>query len=246
MKKLTKDQRYNRKRRKDGKRDFSSVQREDGSRGVRVTRRALSIRVSAKAYERLCEMSAAAGVARWEMLTRILIKSLPSYASHDTSQSITARYSWPTLTDDDDNRKVKYKGVTGDKQITYDITSTAWKKLDYHKVYTGLSKARIVQSLILNYKPLTEEQKEKQKQYREEYLRSIEEWKRGMRDEPYKNSKFINRGNGDIVHKKGIAMEYWDEAEVEEYFKLCEESMEKRKHREGEREEWLSRLSDND
>ena len=228
MKKLTKDQRYNRKRRKDGQRDFRSVPREDGSRGVRVTRRDLSVRINADAYERLVDMSAAAGVARWEMLTRILIKSLPSYASSSSSESITSRYSWPTLTEADLNHKVKYKGATGDKQITYDITSTAWKKLEYHKVYTGLSKARIVQSLILNYKPLTEEQKDKQRQYREEYLRSVEEWKRGIIEEPYKNSKFINRGNGDIVHKKGIAMEYWDEAEVEEYLKLAEESAAKR------------------
>ena len=244
MKKLTKDQRYNRKRRKDGQRDFRSVPREDGSRGVRVTRRDLSVRINADAYERLVDMSAAAGVARWEMLTRIIIKSLPCYANYSSSESITERYSWPTVSEADRNRKVKYKGATGDKQITYAITSTAWNKLEYHKIYTGFSKARIVQALVQNHKPLTPEQLEKQRQYREEYLRSVEEWKLGRIEEPYKNSKFINRGNGEIVHKKGIDMEYWDEAEVEEYLKLADESKAKREEREQERKDYLTRLSE--
>ena len=92
--------------------------------------------------------------------------------------------------------------------------------------------------------PVTPEQLEKQRQYREEYLRSVEEWKLGRIEEPYKNSKFINRGNGEIVHKKGIDMEYWDEAEVEEYLKLADESKAKREEREQERKDYLTRLSE--
>ena len=48
------------------------------------------------------------------------------------------------------------------------VSSTAWNKLECHKTATGLSKARIVQTLILNHKFLTEEQRERQRKYRDE------------------------------------------------------------------------------
>ena len=39
-------------------------------------------------------------------------------------------------------------------------------------------------------------------------------------------------------------MEYWDEAEVEEYLKLADESKAKREEREQERKDYLTRLSE--
>ena len=48
------------------------------------------------------------------------------------------------------------------------VSSTAWNKLECHKTATGLSKARIVQTLILNHRFLTDEQRERQRKYRNE------------------------------------------------------------------------------
>ena len=47
MKKLTKDQKHYRKKKQDGEKDFRQTNKEDGTRGVRVTRK-LSMSVSAK------------------------------------------------------------------------------------------------------------------------------------------------------------------------------------------------------
>ena len=81
------------------------------------------------------------------MLTRIILKGLPSY-------------DWKSIKS---TSKIKYKGAEGTKQITYDVTSTAFHKLEEHKKITGLSKARIIQSLILNYKPLSKAKLEYQR-----------------------------------------------------------------------------------
>ena len=177
MRKLTKDQRYYRKKLKDARRDIRKTTREDGTFGVRVTRRALSVKISSEAFQRLVEMSDEVGIKRWEMLTRMINLGLPGYASLSTSHALTARYEWSTRLlagyDPDseyemelDGRKVKtyekakikYKGTTGDKQITYDITSTAWKTLQCHKTATGKSKARLIQSIIPNSQIQTKNQ----------------------------------------------------------------------------------------
>ena len=155
MKKLTKDQKYYRKLKKDGKKDIRYTDKPE-DRGffpkVRVTRKPLSVRVKLAAYEKLEDLSKVLNLAKWEVLTRILLFKLPSYASLSDSESPCRRYDWLTP---EDAEKVQYKGSTGEKQLTYYITSTAWKKLDIHKKAVGQSKARIVQTLIMDYKPCT-------------------------------------------------------------------------------------------
>ena len=97
MKKLTKDQRYYRKKRKDSERDIRKTKREDGREGVRVTRKPLSVKISTEAFERLVEMADEAGIKRWEMLTRMINLGLPSYLSYSTSLSPTKRYAWDEI-----------------------------------------------------------------------------------------------------------------------------------------------------
>ena len=266
MKKLTKDQRYYRKKRKDGERDIRKTKREDGREGVRVTRKPLSVKISTEAFERLVEMADEAGIKRWEMLTRMINLGLPSYLSYSTSLSPTKRYEWDEILlrglDKDsgkkveiegsiyvfyDRSKIKYKGATGDKQITYDITSTAWKTLQCHKTASGLSKARIVQFLILNYKPKTKIELEREKLRREEYMRENEYYQSGGKFyKEYKHSKFIDCGGGHIIHKKDIPMEHWDDAEWDEYCRINEKNWELMKQklldREIELEEFLKRF----
>ena len=246
MKKLTKDQRYYRKKRKDGQRDLRKVKREDGSKGVRVTRSPLNVKISQAAFQRLVEMSEEAGIKRWEMLTRILLKALPRYAKETGDLNPVNRYEWmPEELAIEFKDKVRYKGSTGDKQITYDITSTAANKLYFHKKATGLSKARIVQALILNYKPYSKEQLEKERLRREEDARQNDAWMYSNFENPYKHSKFINCGGGHIIHKKAIPMEHWDEAEWQEYEEIMEKVSEMNKlkleQREKELEEFFIR-----
>ena len=167
MKKLTKDQKYYRKLKKDGKKDIRYTDKpEEGKffRHVRVTRKPLSVRVKLAAYEKLEDLSKVLNLAKWEVLTRILLFKLPSYASLSDSESPCIRYDWLTP---EDAEKIQYKGSTGEKQLTYYITSTAWKKLDIHKKLVGMSKARIVQSLILDYKPTSQATLDRAKKARE-------------------------------------------------------------------------------
>ena len=71
-KKLTKDQKYNQKPRKEGQKDFKRVPREGKTASVRVTRRALCVRVSTEAAERLKTMADDAGLHQWQMANAIV------------------------------------------------------------------------------------------------------------------------------------------------------------------------------
>ena len=155
--KKTKDQQYYRKQEKDGEKDFRKTTREDGSEGVRVTRRTISVRVTQDAADKLKTLADGEGITQWEMLSRILIMKTSRYNSNSGSMSPANRYSWPKDLLNPDETQVKYKGTTGYKQINMRITSTAWNRLQCHSTATKLSKARIVQSLILSYTPTTEE-----------------------------------------------------------------------------------------
>ena len=104
MKKLTKDQKYYRKLKKDGKKDIRYTDKpEKGKffRHVRVTRKPLSVRVKLAAYEKLEDLSKVLNLAKWEVLTRILLFKLPSYASLSDSESpcICLLYTSPSPRD---------------------------------------------------------------------------------------------------------------------------------------------------
>ena len=145
MKKLTKDQKYYRKIKKDGKQDFRYTDKpEKGKffRGVRVTRKPVSVRVKQDAYDKLEKLEEQLKMDKWEVLSHILVYKLPRYAGLDNSLSGIKRYLWDYPYPAE---KTKYKGSTGVKQLTYWVTSTAWRKLDIHKTTVGKSKARIVQ-----------------------------------------------------------------------------------------------------
>lgn len=228
MKKLTKDQKYYRKLKKDGKKDIRYTDKpEKGKffRHVRVTRKPLSVRVKLAAYEKLEDLSKVLNLAKWEVLTRILLFKLPSYASLSDSESPCIRYDWLTP---EDAEKIQYKGSTGEKQLTYYITSTAWKKLDIHKKLVGMSKARIVQSLILDYKPTSQatldrakKAREKDKEKRDAYKalsKGVKTENKFSKDHPKNSTKHLWI-NSDLIicHKKGFSTEMWDDEEWEEW-----------------------------
>ncbi len=234
MRKLTKDQKHYRKLKKDGKKDIRYTDKPE-DRGffpkVRVTRKPLSVRVKLAAYEKLEDLSKVLNLAKWEVLTRILLFKLPSYASLSESESPCRRYDWLTP---EDAEKVQYKGSTGEKQLTYYITSTAWKKLDIHKKLVGMSKARIVQSLILDYKPTSqavldkarkarEKEREKRDAYKalskgEEFRQKVINENKFSKDNPKRSTKHLWI-NSDLIicHKKGFSQNMWDDEEWEEW-----------------------------
>ncbi len=221
MKKLTKHQRQYRKRKKDSKKDFRRVTPGDRYSGVRVTRMPLCIRVSLEASERLLGVSQEQNICQWELLTRIIIKALPSYSNYrEAAPYNLERYSWRDDLLNPSNRVIKYKGATGQKQLNLSITSTAWKKLECHKTATGLSKARIVQSLILNYKPMSAKNRELAKQRREEAARQYSAWSPDQK-KPFEKTNFFFDGN-QWRHKRAIPEEYWDEAELDDYLAKSE------------------------
>ena len=221
MKKLTKDQRYNKKRRAKGKPNYNRVLREDGRTVLNVSRRALSVSVSLEAFERLTELSQDEGLDKWVMLTRMIIYSIPKYSSHNQDST----HSWDRHLLKPTNRTVKYKGVKGAKQITYDITSTAWNKLECHKTATGKSKARLVQDIILHYKPTSQKQRDYMKQRNKEMREKYGYAPKPINGKPtHGNAKHFRlenyQGMLNWIHVKGISPEYWNESELDEYQKL--------------------------
>ena len=228
-KKLTKDQKYNRKRRKDGNKDFRRVPNEGDFDGVRVTRKQIAFYISNEAAERLQQMADDAGIFKWEMASRIILKGLPGiftsgYASPRNPEAIN-RYEWNVLYLEPVFKKIHYRSGKADKKVVMDITSTAWNKIHCHRTATERSMSQIFQSLCLNYKPLTKEQLERQKLAHEEYQRKldirVQERAKQLAKACSKPSKFLDVGY-DFIHIKGIPVEYWDDAELDEYCELME------------------------
>ena len=222
----TKDQRYYKKQKADGEKDFRKTIRDDGSAGVRVTRRKLCVRVNQEAADKLKALADQEEIDQWEMLSRIIIVRTPTYNRRSGSMSPTNRYSWPEDLLDPEEAQVKYKGTTGDKQINMNITSTAWKKLQCHRTATKLSKARIVESLILSYKPTTDEQRRKDKEYQEEHSQKSRDHTTYASPKPKMKYKYFYiedyQGRKRPIHKKGIEPEYWTEQELDEFDEILD------------------------
>ena len=235
MRKLTKDQRYYRKKKKEGEKDIVKLPRKyDGDRFKRwkVSRRAICIRVSLEASEKLTALSESESVKRWEMLSRILTYKIPKkegywYTQHPKDGEKAAVKSCEKFILEPTG-KIRYKSGKGNLQIQCDISSTASNKLHALHLQTRYSKARIVQRLILDY----ELPSEAIKQARQKYLDSIkseeESWnsERERQGETVhaRRSKFIDIGM-DIVHVKGIPIEYWSDEEIDEYHELIDKKM---------------------
>ena len=226
MKKLTKDQKHYRKKKQDGEKDFRQTNKEDGTRGVRVTRKTINVSISQAAFDRLLELSESEQLSRWKMLTRIIITQIPMYAKLTASSSPTKRYDWDESLLSPTDKKISYKGTEGERQVTYQITSTAFKKLESHKNAIAQSKARIIQSLILNYKPTSQEQRDKQNAYINASRKNHKQITKGIAlDEslsPVKRRKFFKQ-DGLILHVKGLPPEKWDDDELDEFESMHDE-----------------------
>ena len=225
-KRETKDQRYYRKRVADGKKNFRSTRRADGKTGIRVTRKAVNVRVSNEAAEKLRSLADNESKPQWEMLSHILIVGLPVYQSLTSSERADERYSWPDDLMNPTAKRIKYKGTKGEKAINMQITSTAWNKLHCHKTKTETSKARIVQTLILNYKPTPQATRDRSKAYRERNqnhkIHKTRELEPTREEDLQRWKHFRILSWGAVVHKKAIPQNKWTEEELQEYMQIME------------------------
>lgn len=215
-KKLTKDQKYNQKLRKEGLKDFKRVPRDRKIASMRVTRRSLCVRVSTETAERLKTMTDDAGVHLWQMATRIIHLGIPGYdygSGYQLFNPSTGKYESHVH---DDSKPSRYKGETGDVQLNLRINSTAWNKLDCYSQAINESKARVFQRLVSRHKPLTKEQRDKQNKARQQEKDYFAEWN-GVAQQL--RSKF-RIDNYQVIHVKGISNEFWDDSEWEEYERL--------------------------
>ena len=165
-----------------------------------------------------------AGIHQWQMATRIIHNGIVggisargyAYYNHETG-----KFEWNESCLNPPNA-IKYKGVTGDKQLNQRISSTAWNKLACYANELKQSKARVFQRLVLDYKPLTREQCEKQEKARKEEQEYYSQWSEArvkpLQETPLKRKFIID--NYEIIHVRGIPVELWDDAEREEYERL--------------------------
>lgn len=176
--------------------DEKRVTRVDGKVISKVAKRQLCVRVNQQAATRLKEEAVLRKLSQGDMLTWMLIHGIPKYSSLGDKDS----HNWPPELLNPNERSVKYKGNKGDKQINLGISSTAYNKLECHKTATGLSKARIVQTLILNYKFLSQQQLDMQRAYRatseERYeiqrIQSLESYKKPTEEEIAESQRVLN------------------------------------------------------
>ena len=227
-KKLTKHQRYYRKKKKDAEKDFRKIPKEGLYDGQRVTRKATTFRVSTEAAERFKQMAKDVGISQWEMATRMIHHGLPGIekSGYGSFDSLKVKYEWNESYLNPPENPIRYKGTKGNVQLNLSITTTMWKKLACHSNATRRSKSRIFQELCLSYKPLSPEFLAKQRQKYADDKAYWESRRIPMTDEylkrwsEIKEPNFEYLGDGFYVHKKNIPVEMWDEAEFEEYERL--------------------------
>ena len=172
--KLSKHQRYYRKKKLSEKQDFEYTHPESPRSSIRATRRCLSIRVSLAASQRLIGLSERESIYQSYMLNRIIMRGIqqvlnvsPSlYKQLSTDNSKLNRYQWNKELLDATGIKKRYKRAKSNVQLNLPISSTAWKSLHCCSNDIKLSKARIVQCLILNYEPTPIHVRLKQKKSR--------------------------------------------------------------------------------
>ena len=233
MQKQTKDQKYYRKLKEDGQNGFRKVERDNSPYpGIRVTKKQITFRVSQEAADRLKALADQAKITQWEMVSRIILKGFPGiveagWANHGDLP--TRRYEWDWSLIYGTGAKVKYKGSTGDKQLNMRITSTAWNKIHCAKTALGKSMSRLMQDLLLHYKPLTPEQLAKQRKYQQQRAGTNDGVEvQSQKDPNYKinSNKFLDVGDR-IIHVKEIPIESWDPNEYEEWEQLMLEKYER-------------------
>lgn len=173
---LTTNQKKYRQRKEDSNRDFRRTTKPDGKSGRRVTRKAICARVSQDANERLNHWADYWKMSRWEFLTHIIHQKLPQYLKQIEGYNPLNPYRWDEELLQPEDRVIRYKGTKGDVQLNERISTTAWKTLDCHSTATKMSKARIIQELLLTYKPVSEAQREANRIYREKGRQWKQEW----------------------------------------------------------------------
>jgi len=173
MRKLTKHQRQYRKRKKEGNKPTKWITREDGKRVEVIANKQLCVRVNDYAAQRLHNVAQEQGKTKGELLTHMLI-----WGGGQVLDIVTPNWfnrDEPIKNKGEDG--IKYKGSTGTRQLNLPISSTAWNKLESYKLQLGLSKARIVQSIILYYTFLSPEQLAKRNEAEKRRQQEAEQWR---------------------------------------------------------------------
>lgn len=159
----------------EGKRDRKLVTREDGKKVFKVARRKVCVRVSRAAAERLKFAADFYEMSQQDLLNRMLLLDLPKYSRFGSA--IGQNHIWEDDLLHPEEQTCRYKTANDWVQLNLFIGSTAWNKLHCHKTATKLSKARIVQQVILGHKFLTDEQKARHQAYLERVDQENTEWK---------------------------------------------------------------------
>jgi hypothetical protein len=173
---LSKNQKQYRKVKEDGEKNFRRVVREDGTFGVRVTKKRMCVKVSQEAFQRLKDLGVWFKMNQQDTMTHLINHSTPNYGGG--RQEGTKGYHWKVP---EVEGKVRRKATDGTKMLSLNISHTAWMNLEVWSKETRFSKARLVQSLLLTYTPISLEVLQKTKERRDRdarYYKELEESRR--------------------------------------------------------------------
>ena len=208
---LTPNQKKYRKKKEKCRNDDRRVLSPAGFTMYLINPSNICVRVSEAAYRRLIELSEYWGLSKKETLNRVLIKGIPKYSRIGD----LGRHAWDSeLLNNESGVKIKQKGSSGSKQLNYLVSSTAFNKLKCHRTSTGRSMAKIVQDLLLQYKPLSpaqldrsrtykarmQERYEQERKARDEFWANMSDEERKRRADEFEEAKqeFIDRHESDL------------------------------------------------
>jgi hypothetical protein len=151
-------QKLHRRRKKDAEKNFRFYTREDGTQGVRGTKKPLCVRVSQEAYDKLKADSQLKEKTMEQMLSHMIYHSIT--CNQGSRQMGVQGYYWDSALRKAEEKQpeaikdkpVRRKAKRGEVMLNLRITYTAWMKLEAEKIRTKKSKARLVDEMVLSYR----------------------------------------------------------------------------------------------
>ena len=199
MEKVNKqDERYYQRLKKDIKGNSKKISNKIDKLKTFIIRKPISVSIKEEAFLKLKTLAKSAKLKLWEMVDRILIEKI-DYLINTGLKKIKSNSL----------EKRRYKRSIETKQLNCYVSIGGWEKLDYLSKLNGKSKARIVQELIMEHKPITDLTEKRRIKKPDE--RELQHFAGAHTENLYLSSYGI------IKHKNNVPKNQWEESEYKQY-----------------------------
>ena len=192
------DERYYQRLKKDIRSNSKKISNKIDKSKAFIIRKPISVSIKEEAFLKLKTLAKSAKLKLWEMVDRILTEKI-DYLINTGSKKFKSNSL----------EKRRNKRSIETKQLNCYVSIGGWEKLDYLSKLNGKSKARIVQELIMEHKPITELTEKRRIKKPDE--RELQHFAGAHTENLYLSS------SGIIKHKNNVPKNQWKESEYKQY-----------------------------